>query len=89
MEVGRKYRGAYLNVIRKYVVDRLTGRGDIDYSRLFITHTTTPREICDAVRETVESIAKFDRIYETDAGPTIACHCGPCTLGILFKRKAN
>ncbi len=88
MSVGKKYRGAYQNVIRKYVGERLSGRDDIDYSRIFVTHTETPREICDAVKSAVASFGSFEEIIETDAGPTIACHCGPCTLGILFKRKA-
>lgn len=88
MSVGKKYRGAYQNVIRKYVQERLSGRDDIDYSRIFVTHTETPREICDAVKSAVASFGSFEEIIETDAGPTIACHCGPCTLGILFKRKA-
>lgn len=86
--VGKKYRGAYAAVIRKYVAERLAGRDDIDTSRIFVTHTDTPREIVDSVIEAIGEHIKFDEILETNAGPTIACHCGPCTLGILFKRKA-
>ncbi|MBE6938173.1 MAG: DegV family protein [Ruminococcaceae bacterium] len=86
--VGKKYRGAYAAVIRKYVAERLAGRDDIDTSRIFVTHTDTPREIVDSVIEAIGEHMKFDEIIETNAGPTIACHCGPCTLGILFKRKA-
>lgn len=86
--VGKKYRGAYASVIRKYVAERLAGRDDIDTSRIFVTHTDTPREIVDSVIDEIGKHLSFDEILETDAGPTIACHCGPCTLGILFKRKS-
>lgn len=85
--VGKKYRGAYAAVIRKYVAERLAGRDDIQTERIFVTHTETPREIVDAVIEAINENVKFNEIIETSAGPTIACHCGPCTLGILFKRK--
>ncbi len=86
--VGKKYRGAYGAVIRKYVAERLAGRDDLDTSRIFVTHTETPREIVDAVIDAIKECASFDEILETNAGPTIACHCGECTLGILFKKKA-
>ena len=35
----------------------------------------------------VNTYGKFDAIYETTAGCTVSCHCGPGTLGILFVRK--
>ena len=40
-----------------------------------------------AVMEAVGQYGKFDTIYETDAGCTVSCHCGPATLGVLFVRK--
>ena len=86
--VGKKYRGAYASVIKKYVAERLAGREDIQTDRIFVTHTETPKEIVDIVVEAIKENADFSEIIETNAGPTIACHCGPCTLGILFKRKA-
>lgn len=86
--VGKKYRGAYAAVIRKYVAERLANRDDVQTDRIFVTHTETSREIVDAVIDEIKKYADFKEIIETNAGPTIACHCGPCTLGILFKRKA-
>jgi hypothetical protein len=38
------------------------------------------------VRELVGSLAPFEEIVETNAGCTVSNHCGPDTLGILFKR---
>ena len=35
----------------------------------------------------VGEYGKFDTIYETNAGCTVSCHCGPGTLGVLFVRK--
>ncbi|MEG0894945.1 MAG: hypothetical protein RSE93_04460 [Oscillospiraceae bacterium] len=39
------------------------------------------------VKENIALYTKFDEIIATKAGCTIACHCGPNTLGILFIRK--
>lgn len=88
MSVVKKYRGHFDKSIVSYVKDRLTNRDDIDRTTLFITHTTVAPETLRAVRETIESSGAFEHIYETDAGCTVSCHCGPGTLGVLFVRKA-
>lgn len=87
MQVGKKYRGKYKNVIVSYVKERLMNRDDICYDRIFITHTTMADGIVDAVRSAVEECGSFAEVVETTAGCTISCHCGPSTLGILFVRS--
>lgn len=87
MDVGKKYRGSFDRCLKHYVKDRLAEREDIDYSRIFITHTTCQKETVDMVRSLVEKYGQFEEILETDAGCTVSNHCGPNTLGILFKRK--
>ncbi len=87
MHVGKKFRGALLKCMEEYVTLRLKDREDIDYSRIFITHTSCPREIVDRVRQLVEQYGRFQEIIETVAGCTITSHCGPHTLGVLFLRK--
>mgnify|MGYP000913108501 CR=1 FL=1 len=87
MTVGKKYRGSFEKCLVKYVRDRLNKRTDIDYSRVFITHSMCSRETVALVKETILQHADFQEIIETKAGCTISNHCGPNTLGILFKRK--
>lgn len=87
MQVGKKYRGKYKNVIVSYVRERLMNRDDIDYGRIIITHTAMSPDIVEAVRQAVEECGPFEEIMVTTAGCTISCHCGPSTLGILFVRK--
>ena len=86
MQVGKKYRGKYKNVIVSYVKDKLLNRDDIDYERIFITHTTMEDGIVESVRAAVKECGSFAEIIETTAGCTVSCHCGPSTLGILFVR---
>lgn len=88
MTVGKKYRGTFAKCLEKYVTERLTGRTDIDYKRIFITHSACAPEVVTMVRETVEKLADFQEIIVTEAGCTVTTHCGPNTLGIIFLRQA-
>jgi fatty acid-binding protein DegV len=83
MAVGKKYRGNFEKVLNEYVVNKL-GDGVYDDFMVFITHAGTDQKNIDAVKAQVESIAGFKRVEVTRAGPTITCHCGRNTLGVLF-----
>ena len=87
MTVGKKYRGNIEKVREQYVKDKLLDRDDIDYEKIFITHSGTSDERALAVKKLVEQCGKFQNIYITRAGCTVSCHCGPETLGVLFMTK--
>ena len=88
MEPSKKYRGKIQSVIMEYVTDRLTGRDDLDKSRVFITHTRCDPEWVEEVRKKViELVPDFEEVLETTAGATVTTHCGPSTLGVLYIRK--
>ena len=86
MKVGKKYRGSFEHCLEHYVCDRLEGQRDIDFSRVFITHPACAPEAAQRVHDLVQNLAPFSEILETRAGCTVSGHCGPNTLGILFKR---
>ncbi len=87
MTVVKKYRGNYAKCLANYVKDRLAEREDVDSQTLFITQTVVSDDCYQAVKEAVDAYGHFETIYETKAGCTVSCHCGPGTLGILFVRK--
>ena len=87
MGVVKKYRGPFSKVILEYVKDRLEGREDVIYDRIFITYSSDMPEVVAAVREAVDQCGSFAEIIENRAGCTICSHCGPSCLGILFIRK--
>ncbi|MBQ2676296.1 MAG: DegV family protein [Clostridia bacterium] len=89
MDVGKKYRGKYLDALLNYVKDRLADADDIDTSRMFVTHTCEDLSIVDAVVKAVNDTLKFDEVLITTAGCTVSVHCGPNTLGVLFIRKSD
>ena len=86
MTVVKKYRGNFAKCLGNYIKDRLTGRDDIDPENLFFTKTVVDEDAYAIVKETIAS-SSFENVYETDAGCTVSCHCGPGTLGIIFVRK--
>ena len=87
MGVSKKYRGKYGKCLATYVQERLENREDIRRDTLFITKTSVSDEEYAAVLGAVQTYGHFETVYETDAGCTVSCHCGPGTLGVLFVRK--
>ena len=87
MTVVKKYRGSYNKCLASYVKDRLADREDLTREILFVTKTSVSDEEYKAVMGAVAEHGHFGVTYETTAGCTVSCHCGPGTLGVLFVRK--
>ena len=87
MTVGKKYRGTLKKVLPQYVKDKLAQYPSIKRDHLFITYSTIDPSYVELVRQTVEETMEFKEIHTTNASCTIACHCGPNTLGILFETE--
>ena len=87
MGVVKKYRGNYSKCLASYVKDRLADREDIVRNELFLTYTPVTDENLAAVKSAIDQYGNFETVYETTAGCTVSCHCGPGTLGVLFVRK--
>jgi DegV family protein with EDD domain len=94
MRVGAKYTGKFAPTVEKYITERLeplAKADNIDLSRIYITVSTCPTEVIEFARETIKKYAGFtdENIIITYAGCTVANHCGPNTLGIIFKQKSE
>ena len=89
MEVGKKYRGSFEGCLRRYVQDRLNDTSNIDFGRVFITHSSWSQQTVNTIKELLLNDARFERVMVTPAGCTVASHCGPNTLGILYIRKSK
>lgn len=79
----RKYRGSMDKVITKYCEETLSEFNTPDLERVFVTYTTATPEMVNAAKDALTR-AGFKHIYESNAGCTIASHCGAHTLGILY-----
>jgi len=83
MVPARKDRGPMLKVVMNYVEDTLRLYNNPDYENVFLTYSTAPEEVLQAV-ETRLKEAGFKKIMRTTANGTISSHCGPHCLGILY-----
>jgi DegV family protein with EDD domain len=87
LSVYKKYRGSIQSVYRQYVKERLAS-AEVRPGHIFVYNSgevsdETLEEINAIVRETVPGA----EIHNTLAGCTVASHCGPKTLSIMFIRK--
>ena len=84
MKMVDKFRGSFDKCVEKYVKEQLKDRKDRRLDRIFITHSPVDSGAVEIARETIKKYAEFENIYEPEAQCTVACHCGPGTLGVLF-----
>lgn len=84
LHVSKKYRGKQSSVILNYAKDLENSLLHTDPSCVFITHAGCDEAIVGQVRSYLEGLHHFEKIYITNAGGVISCHCGPGTLGVLF-----
>lgn len=87
LSVYKKYRGSIQSVYRQYVKERLAST-EVRPGHIFVYNSgevsdETLEEINAIVRETVPGA----EIHNTLAGCTVASHCGPKTLSVMFIRK--
>lgn len=86
--VARKYRGKILDVKKKYIEDELNAhKDDADLSRIFLTSSSASDAEVKELTALIKSILPFKEVLIGCAGCTIASHCGPGCMGILFMTK--
>ena len=85
MDAGKKFRGKYFDVVSEYVDKTLEEFNHPDLDTVFITYPSLDDET-NIVNMVKDKLIKrgFKHIYPTYAGGTIASHCGPNTIGILY-----
>ena len=83
MVMHKRYRGNMTQVVTKYCHDTAEEFNTPDLTRVFITYTSATPEMLEEARKACERMG-FKEVIETFAGGTIASHCGPHTLGILY-----
>ncbi|MCR4585520.1 MAG: DegV family EDD domain-containing protein [Lachnospiraceae bacterium] len=87
MRVGGIYMGSAEKVRLAYIKRALHDKNNIDTSLLFITYAGMKKEELEVIKEEVQKIVAFDKVYIQKASPAISINCGPGTFGLLFGRK--
>lgn len=83
MGVLKKYRGKWVETLRKYFDDLMEMHSEFDKDEVFITYTTATDEIVSELSDKLKKEG-FKNINITRAGCTVTSHCGENTLGVLF-----
>lgn len=84
IEVYKKYRGKMEHVYRQYILEQLEGKR-VRPGHAFITESgEIPPGIVHEMLDLVKEKTGCEEIHHTRAGCTIASHCGPKTLGVLY-----
>lgn len=83
MSVGKKYRGNFERVIEQYTADRLQDYCGTNGTAI-VAHPAAPAEAVAAACRVLEQDGRFEQIIVARAGCTVACHCGPNTVGVMF-----
>lgn len=81
MEVTKKYMGSIEKALVKYAKEMLE-EVKPNKKRVFIT-SSSPVGCTAEIKQMLIDYG-FEEVYETQAGATIATHCGKKTLGILY-----
>lgn len=87
MYPGKKYRGKMDKVIINYVQDMREELLQANQDYVFITHSGCDKELLMKIKSLVEELNYFENIYITRAGGVVSSHCGPGTLGVIFRKK--
>ncbi len=86
LDVKKKIAGSRKKALLSMVEDLKKDIPQINPHRIFVTHTLCEND-AEFLRTEIEKLAKFDEICFTVAGSTIASHCGPKCIGILYLTK--
>lgn len=81
--VKEKLRGTRKRALEALLEDFKNNLPGIDLHRVFITHSGCESDAI-YLRDRLNQLAAIEEICITRAGATIASHCGPNTIGILY-----
>lgn len=84
--IKHKIRGTRGKALNTLLEDFKADLPDMDLQRVFVTHTVCPDDAGYLVQE-LQKLAPIEQILITTAGATIASHCGPKTIGILYMKS--
>lgn len=84
--VKEKIGGSRKKALGSLISDLQSKLSQVDPHRIFVTHCSCLSD-ADYLKQEISNLSYFDDILITEAGSTIASHCGPKTIGILYMMK--
>ena len=87
MTVGKKYRGSYEHCMIQYTKELLAQHPNSRNDVVFVVHPDADRKAVEGTIRTLKEDGRFKAVYEARTGCTVACHCGPNTIGVMFMTR--
>jgi DegV family protein with EDD domain len=84
--IKEKTRGSRKKTLDILLKDFEAHRNVLDLQRVFLTHTGCDED-ARYVKEAIQRTTSVEEIYITYAGATVSSHCGPDTLGLIYRVK--
>ena len=84
MGVVKKYRGSFEHCMVQYTKELLAQHPDSRNDIAIVVHPAADRDAVEATIRTLKEDGRFREVYEARTGCTVACHCGPNTIGVMF-----
>ena len=84
--VKEKIGGSRKKAFGSLISDLQSKLPKVDPRRIFVTHCACQGD-AEFIKQEILRMSYFDDILITEAGSTIASHCGPKTIGILYMMK--
>jgi len=84
--IREKNRGSRKKALDSLLLAFTNHIDTLDPHRVFVTHTTSDDDALYLAAE-LKKLAPIEHLHITSAGATIASHCGPGCIGILYMTK--
>lgn len=84
--VKEKITGSRKKALDSLILDFKSNLADLDPHHVFITHTGCHQD-ATYLEGKLRELAAIEHLHTTIAGATIASHCGPNTIGIIYMMK--
>jgi DegV family protein with EDD domain len=82
--IKEKTRGSRKKALSLLLEDFKSHIHELDMQRVFLTHTGCDED-ADFIKESILNAAPVKEVLITYAGATVSSHCGPDTLGLIYR----
>lgn len=84
MQVWKKFRGSMERALEQYIRERLSLYPQTQPFRVILVYHPEDKFCLSGVREALSANHRQVELWEASYGCTVACHCGPGTVGVMI-----
>lgn len=89
MQVWKKFRGSMEKALEQYIQERLSLYAPTQPLQVIMVFHPEDKFFLDGVRDALRANGRSVELWEASYGCTVACHCGPGTVGVMILSCEN